>query len=245
LALLESEERFRLMVEGVKDYAIFMLDPEGRVVTWNAGAERLKGYKSEEILGQSFSRFCISEDIVLGKPDKQLEAARANGKVEAEGWRVRKDGSRFWASIVITALYDEHGNLRGFAKVTRDATERKRSAELIQSVALFPEENPFPVLRVARDGTLLYANRAAGALLAEWQCHVGALVPEFVKLALTTALDSGKSRELEIRSGARDLSFMLIPIAERDYVNLYGSDITERSGPRRRFSGPRKSGNDI
>ncbi len=228
LALLESEERFRLLVEGVKDYAIFMLDPEGRVVTWNAGAERLKGYKSEEILGQSFSRFYIPEDIALGKPDKQLEAARAEGKVEEEGWRVRKDGSRFWASVVITALHDEYGNLRGFAKVTRDATERKRSEELIQSAALFPEENPFPVLRVARDGTLLYANRAAGALLAQWQCHVGVLVPEFVKLALTTALDGGKSRELEIRSGARELSFMLVPIAERDYVNLYGSDITER-----------------
>ncbi len=227
-ALLESEERFRLLVEGVKDYAIFMLDPEGRVVTWNAGAERLKGYKSEEIIGQSFSRFYIPEDIVLGRPDKQLKAARAKGKVEEEGWRVRKDGSRFWASVVITALHDEYGNLRGFAKVTRDATERKHSAELIQSAALFPEENPFPVLRVARDGTLLYANRAAAVLLAEWHCHVGALVPGFVKLALTTALDNGKSRELEIHSGARELSFMLVPIAERDYVNLYGSDITER-----------------
>jgi PAS domain S-box-containing protein len=128
-ALSESEERYRLLVERVKDYAIFMLDPSGRVVSWNSGAERIKGYRADEIIGQSFSRFYPEADIGRGRPQRLLEIAAAEGQVQDEGWRVRKDGSRFWADIVITALRDEAGNLRGFSKVTRDITARKRAEE--------------------------------------------------------------------------------------------------------------------
>ena len=128
-ALRLSEERFRLLVEGTKDYAIFMLDPQGHVLTWNPGAERIKGYKAEEIVGQNFCRFYPPEDIRAGKPERELQEAISRGKYEEEGWRLRKDGSRFWASVVITALRDEGGGLRGFSKVTRDVTERKQAEE--------------------------------------------------------------------------------------------------------------------
>src|SRR5437016_1500184 len=125
-----SEERFRLMVSTVKDYAILMLDAEGRVVSWNEGAERIKGYPAGEILGQHFSRFYPEEDVRDGKPKFELEQTIKLGRFEDEGWRVRKDGSRFWANVIITALRDETGHLHGFAKVTRDITERKRIEQM-------------------------------------------------------------------------------------------------------------------
>jgi hypothetical protein len=124
-----SEERFRLLVERVRDYAIFMLDREGRVATWNAGAERIKGYAAEEILGEHFSRFYTPEDVAARKPERELALAVAKGTHEEEAWRVRKNGSRFWASVIITALRDDAGLLRGFAKVTRDMTERKAAED--------------------------------------------------------------------------------------------------------------------
>ena len=127
--LRASEERFRLMIEGVKDYAIYLLDPTGRVSSWNAGAERIKGYCEEEILGQHFSRFYPADDIAQGKPEEQLRLAGAAGRIEDEGWRVRKDGTRLWASVLLTALRDEEGALVGFCKVTRDITERRRAEE--------------------------------------------------------------------------------------------------------------------
>src|ERR671916_348173 len=127
--LRESEERFRLLVEGVKDYAIFMLDPEGRIVTWNRGAERIKGYGPGEILGQHFSIFYTEADIERGHPAAELRIAAAEGSYEERGLRVRKDGSRFWANVVITALRDAEGDIRGFAKVTRDITERVEAEE--------------------------------------------------------------------------------------------------------------------
>jgi PAS domain S-box-containing protein len=125
MALLESERRFRLLVQGVVDYAIYMLDPEGRVTNWNAGAQRIKGYDAEEIVGQHFSRFYAPEDAQAGRPARALEIAAREGRYEAEGWRVRKDGTRFWASVVIDAIRDEDGKLIGFAKITRDVTERR------------------------------------------------------------------------------------------------------------------------
>jgi PAS domain S-box-containing protein len=128
-ALLEAEQRFRILVEGVTDYAIFMLDPEGRVTNWNAGAQRIKGYAPEEIIGEHFSRFYTPEERDAGIPAQALQTARETGRWEAEAWRVRKDGSRFWANVVLDAIRDEDGKLIGFAKVTRDMTE-KREAQL-------------------------------------------------------------------------------------------------------------------
>src|SRR5579884_1757766 len=127
--LHQSEQRFRLLVESVKDYAIFMLDTDGFIVSWNAGAEHIMGYKSEEIIGKHFSTFYPEEDIEHGRPQHNLDIAVAEGRYEDEGWRVRKDGSKFWANVVITALRDEYGNLRGFSKVTRDTTERRKVEE--------------------------------------------------------------------------------------------------------------------
>ena len=128
-ALLEAERRFRILVQGVTDYAIYMLDPEGHVTNWNAGAERIKGYSADEITGQHFSRFYAPEDAERGIPGKALATARETGRYEAEGWRIRKDGTRFWAGVVIDAIRDEKGELIGFAKITRDMTE-KREAQL-------------------------------------------------------------------------------------------------------------------
>ncbi len=124
-----SEERFRLLVEGTREYAIFMLDPQGNIISWNPGAQRIKGNTAEEIIGQHFSRFYPPEDIQRGKPQEELRIAARVGKYEEEGWRLRKDGSPFWASVVLTALRDEAGNLRGFSKITRDMTERKLAEE--------------------------------------------------------------------------------------------------------------------
>jgi len=128
-ALRKSEERFRLLIDGARDYAIFMLDPAGNVATWNPGAERIKGYRSEEILGRHFSQFYPKEDIERGKPARELEVARAEGRYEDEGWRIRKDGSRFWANVIITALRGQDEKLIGFSKVTRDFTNRKKAEE--------------------------------------------------------------------------------------------------------------------
>ena len=118
------EERFRLFVEAVQDYAIFMLDPQGNVSTWNTGAERIKGYKASDIIGENFSKFYPEGDVRSGKPAMELEVASREGRFEDEGWRVRKDGSRFWANVIITAVRDEHNHLIGFGKVTRDITDR-------------------------------------------------------------------------------------------------------------------------
>jgi PAS domain S-box-containing protein len=182
--LRTSEERFRLLVEGTRDYAIFMLDPDGNVVSWNPGAARIKGYMAEEIIGRHFSRFNVPEDVEKGKPAKALEVAAAEGRYEEEGWRVRKDGSHFWASVVITALRDEAGRLRGFSKITRDMTERKQAEEsarlLLQEQAArqAAEEGqhqlrdseeqfrraivdaPIPILMHAEDGEVLQVSKA-------------------------------------------------------------------------------------
>jgi PAS domain S-box-containing protein len=122
--LRESERRFRLMVSGIKDYALFMLDRDGRVVTWNQGAEHLKGYEAQEIIGRHFSCFYSREDIEAGMPERLLATAIREGSASVEGWRLRKDGSRFWASVLITPIRDDSGALQGFAKLTRDITER-------------------------------------------------------------------------------------------------------------------------
>jgi len=130
-ALRETEERFRLLVQGIQEYAIFHLDPLGQVVSWNTGAERLKGYSPEEILGKHFSVFYAGEDVKSGKPEQILAEAAQQGQSQDEGWRIRKDGSRFWANVVVTALRNAEGSLQGFAKVTRDTTERHEKEEAL------------------------------------------------------------------------------------------------------------------
>ena len=133
-ALRESEERFRLLVTGVNDYAIFLLNTDGTVASWNSGAERLKGYRADEIIGQHFSRFYTAEERRAGVPESGLQQAFEQGRWESEGWRVRKDGSRFWANVIITSLRGNDGRHRGFAKVTRDLTERKRNEDALRGV---------------------------------------------------------------------------------------------------------------
>ncbi len=127
--LLASEARFHHLIDAVTDYAIFMLDPTGHVATWNPGAKRIKGYGADEIVGKDFSIFYTPEDRAAGKPARILETLRRDGRFEDEGWRVRKDGTRFWASVVITALREASGELVGFAKVTRDLTSRREAEE--------------------------------------------------------------------------------------------------------------------
>jgi len=124
-----DDETFHVIVDQVTDYAIFMLDPDGRVLTWNQGAVRNKGYAADEIIGQHFRVFYPPEDAAAGKPERGLARATAEGRYEDEGWRIRKDGSRFWANVVITRLVNPDGSLRGFAKVTRDLTEQRQAAE--------------------------------------------------------------------------------------------------------------------
>jgi PAS domain S-box-containing protein len=131
--LRSSEERFRLLVDSVRDYAIFMLDPNGLVESWNSGAQAIKGYQASEIIGRHFSTFYTPEDQQAGKPENELREARATGRYEEDGWRVRKDGTLFWANVVVTAVYGPAGDLRGFAKVTRDMSDRRRLEELEQS----------------------------------------------------------------------------------------------------------------
>jgi len=158
IELRQSEERFRLMVEGVIDYAIFMLTPEGNVASWNLGAERLKGYTALEIIGKHFSRFYPPEALEQGKPAWELKQAIEQGRIEDEGWRVRKDGTRFWANVVITAVHGEDGRLRGFSKVTRDLTQRRQIEKLQEAdhqknqfLAMLAHElrNPLAPMRTA------------------------------------------------------------------------------------------------
>jgi PAS domain S-box-containing protein len=126
---VETDELYRLLVASVRDYAIFALDPAGYIVTWNPGAERFKGYRAEEIIGRHFSVFYPAADIAAGKPVDELVVAEREGRFEDEGWRLRKDGSRFWANVVITALYDDQRRLAGFAKITRDLTARREAEQ--------------------------------------------------------------------------------------------------------------------
>ena len=132
--LSASEKRFQLLVESVTDYAIFMVDPEGRVASWNIGAERLKGYRAEEVLGRDFSMFFCPEAVEAGVPSQELEAASFGGRYETVGWRLRKDGRRFWALVTLTAIHGSDGELLGFAKITRDMTAQKESEDALKSL---------------------------------------------------------------------------------------------------------------
>lgn len=168
-ASLESEERFRLLVSGVKDYAIFMLDPDGVIVSWNEGAERIKGYTADEIVGSHFSRFYCDEDVKAGLPEAALKSAAREGRHEEEGWRLRRDGSRFWADIHTTALRDSAGNLRGFSKVIRDITEWREAKLSIEKLQrrneLILNSAGDGICGIDEKGICVFANPAAAEML--------------------------------------------------------------------------------
>jgi PAS domain S-box-containing protein len=135
-ALSEQEERNRLILSNIRDYAIFMLDPEGNVTTWDSGAERVHAFTANQVIGRHLSRFFAPEDVEKRKPESDLEMARAQDRTESDGWRLRQDGSRFWANVILTSLRDEHGKLRGYICVTRDVTDRKRAEERLQNLSI-------------------------------------------------------------------------------------------------------------
>ena len=166
--LRQSEQRLRLMIENAKDYAIFMVDPSGKVVSWNAGAERIKGYTAEEIVGKHFSIFYTDEKRREGFPDKELREAAAKGRFENEGWRVRKDGSKFWANVVFNAVRDSHGELLGFVKVARDVSERRKAEDaLLQRQQMFEglfENSPDAIILVNQAGRIVRVNAQVDAL---------------------------------------------------------------------------------
>jgi PAS domain S-box-containing protein len=163
-----TDEQFRLMVEQVQDYAIFMLDPQGHVASWNAGAEHIKHYRAQEIIGRHFSVFYTQEDVNSGLPGRELEIARSSGSFEAQGWRLRKDGSRFWAMVTITPMYDQSGELAGFGKLTRDLTEKRSTEESLQkSRTMFErlfESAPDAVVVVDDKGVIRRINQQAELL---------------------------------------------------------------------------------
>ncbi len=232
-ALHESEERFRMLLQGVKDYAIFMLDPEGRVISWNPGAERIKRYTADEILGKHFSTFYVNEDIAAGRPEQALRLAATTGRYEDEGWRVRKDGSRFFASVVISPVRDENGQPRGFAKVTRDITERKegerRLSELSQRLLTSQEEERRRIGRELHDG-VSQSLAAAAMNLARVQRAADLLsVPARSALVETRDLIDQTAREI------RTLSYLLHPplldeVGLLSAMRWYAEGFAKRSG---------------
>ncbi|MFI5293671.1 MAG: PAS domain S-box protein [Thermodesulfovibrionales bacterium] len=163
-ALRGSEERFRQLVQRITDYEIFMLDPSGHIVSWNIGAEKSKGYRPDEVLGKHHSLFFTAEDVRRGLPEMELKIAGDKGRFEDEGWRVRKDGSLFWASVVITTLRDEEGYLRGFSKVIRDITERKRAEETLrdseEKYRIIAETASDAIITIDESGVVVFANSA-------------------------------------------------------------------------------------
>jgi PAS domain S-box-containing protein len=193
-----SEERFRLLVEGVKDYAIFMLDPAGHIVSWNLGAQKNKGYEASEIIGQHFSVFYPPEVAAIGWPEQELRNALRDGRFEDEGWRIRKDGSRFWASVVITALHDATGRHRGFAKVTRDLTERRRVTALEDEgrrvtnfLAMLGHELRNPLAPISNALELLKREKTESAVIVHSRDIIGRQLKQMTRL-VDDLLDVGR-----------------------------------------------------
>ncbi|MFJ4292614.1 PAS domain S-box protein [Cupriavidus sp. NPDC089707] len=221
-ALRQSEETLRLLVEGVKDYAVFMLDPAGNIVSWNSGASYIQGYRRDEILGRHFSVFYPPDDIAAGKPSRMLEEARRAGRIEDEGWRVRKNGSLFWANVTLTAVYDETRALRGFAKVTRDMSERRRHEELERSSQrmneflatlshelrnpLAPVHSALAAMRLAPGDPALTDKSLS--LIERQVTHLSRLVDDLLDIGRIT------SGRIELRTGPLDFNDVIALAAE-------------------------------
>lgn len=243
-ALRQSEERFRVLVEAVQDYAIFMLDPNGCVSSWNIGARRIKGYKPSEIIGRHFSTFYPEEDIRSGKPVKELEIAAKEGRLEDEGWRIRKDGSRFWANVIITALRDSQGNLLGFAKVTRDFTERMRVRESLEAANRKLEQSEKSLRELSRhllrtqDEERRRIGRdlhdSLGQYLSVLKMKMVAL-DKFDRKAMTQEIEECANLADECIKEVRTVSYLLYPPMLEEFglksaVSWYLEGFTKRSG---------------
>jgi PAS domain S-box-containing protein len=247
-ALRQSEERFRLLVEGVQDYAIYSMSPEGVITSWNSGARRIKGYTAEEIIGQNFSRFYTPEDVAQGLPAKVLRTAREEGHFAGEGWRVRKDGSRFWSNVVVTPLRDDAGKLIGFSKITRDMTERKLLMDRIQAHAEELDKAQQNLRRLT--GQLLQVqdderrrlarelHDGAGQILAALNMNLESL-QEAVKGQIAPNLDKRLQDSIrlvnQVIRETRTLSYLLHPplldeAGLRDALHWFVGGFIERSG---------------
>jgi PAS domain S-box-containing protein len=248
-----GNEIFRLLVEGVKEYAIFLLDPKGFVVTWNQGAQEIKGYRSDEIVGQHFSRFYLPEAIESGWPTRELELAREEGRFADEGWRVKKDGSAFWASVTITAVRDTEGRLVGFSKVTRDLTDRRNAEESIQKlngqlrqrVSELAESQRIVELRTLElqrlSGQLLRAQDVERQRLArELHDELGQQLSALNMVLGTAGKESGKNSQAmqladEALKTVRNLSYLLHPplleeVGLAAALHWYVEGLTKRNG---------------
>jgi PAS domain S-box-containing protein len=207
LQLDASETRYRSLVEGVRDYAIFMLTPEGRVASWNLGAERMKGYRVEEIIGRNFSCFSTEQDIADGKPERQLATAIAEGRAQDEGWRVRKDGSRFWADVVITVLRDSEGRLQGFSKIIRDVTERKTAEESLRDLSA-------RLLQIQDEERRRFARElhdSAGQLLAALSMNLTSMKAETDRAKAANLVKESLVLVGELSREVRTISYLLHP----------------------------------
>jgi PAS domain S-box-containing protein len=222
-ALRSSEERFRLLVQSVTDYAIYMLDPTGMVVSWNAGAQRFKGYAADEIVGEHFSRFYTEEDRATGLPETALDTAVRVGRFEAEGWRVRKDGTRFWASVVIDPVRDPGGKLLGFAKITRDLTERREAQQALDLAqeAFFQSQKMDAIGKltggVAHDFNNLLAVIIGSLDLARRRMGEGADISRFLDNAMSAA-ERGATLTQRMLSFARRQELKLETVDVGDLV---------------------------
>jgi PAS domain S-box-containing protein len=231
-ALKESEERLRLLIDGARDLAIFMLDIDGLVTSWNEGARRLKGWDAQEILGCHFSMFYTKKAIAAGHPEQALKIAAAEGRFEEEGWRVRKDGSMFMAEVVITAIHDDSGKLRGFAKITRDITERKKAEERTVHLASFPQLNPNPILELDSSGSITFFNPATVKVLETLgmgEADIAAFLPPDMNGILESwdrLNEVTLNREIVIKERVFSESIFLTP--QFNVARIYAFAITER-----------------
>jgi PAS domain S-box-containing protein len=250
-----NEERFRLLVEGVQDYAIYMMDSEGRIATWNNGAERIKGYTNTEIIGKHFSTFFTEEDVEAGKPQQILEVAAREGRSEQEGWRVRKDGSRFWVNGIVTAVHDKSGKIIGFSKITRDITERMQQQEALSAAqnALATSEASLRQLSLSLLRTQDEERRrigremhdSLGQYLSALKMKLGTVRLRENKLSSESSNDLRECAEVldECLKEVRTISYLLYPpmleeMGLKSAIGWYLDGFAQRSGISTSFDAP-------